>query len=113
MEPHLAEWRGLFRGNTPALVAPADKVEAAEVLRICQQNRIGVVPQGGNTGLAGGAIPQSTPDQPQILMSARRMNRIRDLDAANYTVTAEAGCLVTNSLLAEVEGEPHVTVRDV
>jgi len=94
LAPYLAEWRGLFHGRAPVLVAPATTLDAAEVLRICQRERIGVVPQGGNTGLVGGAIPHSTPERPQILISARRMNKIRQLDSVNYTVTAEAGCLL-------------------
>jgi FAD/FMN-containing dehydrogenase len=105
LDPCLAEWRGLFHGRAPVLVAPANKEEAAEILSICQHERIGVVPQGGNTGLAGGAIPHSTPEFPQILISARRMNRIRDLDAANYTVTAEAGCLLSAVQAAAEEGD--------
>jgi FAD/FMN-containing dehydrogenase len=96
LAPHLAEWRGLFQGSAPVLVAPANTAEVAEVLRLCQRENIGVVPQGGNTGLAGGAIPHSSAETPQILMSARRMNRMRDLDAENYTLTAEAGCLLTS-----------------
>jgi FAD/FMN-containing dehydrogenase len=95
LAPHLVEWRGLFQGAAPALIAPANREEAAEILQICQRDGIGVVPQGGNTGLAGGAIPQSTGGKPQILISARRMNAVREIDAANYTLTAEAGCILS------------------
>ena len=79
LAPFLAEWRGLFHGCAPVLVSPANTIEVAEVLRICQRDGIGVVPQGGNTGLAGGASPHSTPERPQILLSARRMKNIREL----------------------------------
>jgi D-lactate dehydrogenase (cytochrome) len=94
LAPHLTEWRGLYSGRTPVMLMPADTAEVAAVLRICQARGIGVVPQGGNTGLVGGAIPHSTPQAAQILMSAARMNTIRTLDPVNYTITAEAGCLL-------------------
>jgi FAD/FMN-containing dehydrogenase len=99
LEPHLTEWRGLYHGKTPCMITPANVEEVARVMKICATERIAVVPQGGNTGLVGGAIPHSTPAAPQILLSARRLHAIRNLDAANYTVTAEAGCL-----LADVQG---------
>jgi len=105
LAPFLAEWRGLFHGRAPVLVSPANTIEVAEVLRICQRDRIGVVPQGGNTGLAGGAIPHSTPERPQILLSARRMKNIRRLDPTNYTITAEAGCLLSAVQAAAEEAD--------
>jgi D-lactate dehydrogenase (cytochrome) len=94
LAPHLTEWRGLFRGSAPLLVAPASTAEAARVIAVCADARVGVVPQGGNTGLVGGAIAHSGPGRPEIILSARRLNRIRDLDPANYTVIAEAGVIL-------------------
>lgn len=96
LAPHLTEWRGLYKGRTPVMLAPANTAEAAAILRTCRDQGIGVVPQGGNTGLAGGAIPHSTFDRPQILISARRMNAIREVDTDNYTMTAEAGCILAD-----------------
>jgi FAD/FMN-containing dehydrogenase len=96
LEPHLTEWRGLYRGRTPVMVSPRSTAEAAGILRVCHANRIGVVPQGGNTGLVGGAIPESTPERPQVLLSARRLRRIREIDVDNYTITAEAGCILAD-----------------
>ena len=96
LAPALTEWRGLYTGRTPVLLAPATPDEASEILAICHAERIGVVPQGGNTGLVGGAIPASTPEQPQIVMSARRLTAIRELDPANYTITIDAGCLLAD-----------------
>ena len=98
LEPHLTEWRGLFRGQAGLMVMPASTDEAAGILRVCQARHIGVVPQGGNTGLVGGAIAHSTRAAPQILLSTQRLRAIRQVDAENYTITAEAGCL-----LAEVQ----------
>jgi FAD/FMN-containing dehydrogenase len=96
LAPHLTEWRGLFTGTTSLLVAPASTSEAARVVGICAAARIGMVPQGGNTGLVGGAIPHSVPGRPEIILSAHRLNRIRDLDVANYTMVAEAGCVLAS-----------------
>jgi len=96
LKPHVTEWRGLYHGRTPVMVSPRSTAEAAGVLRICHANRIGVVPQGGNTGLVGGAIPESTPARPQVLLSARRLRGIREIDVDNYTITAEAGCILAD-----------------
>ena len=92
--PHISEQRGLFSGSTPIMLMPSTTDEVVLILRCCNERGIGIVPQGGNTGLAGGAIPQSKPDAPEILLSASRLNRIRDLDAENFTLTAEAGCVL-------------------
>ncbi|MFW2404094.1 MAG: FAD-binding oxidoreductase, partial [Gammaproteobacteria bacterium] len=98
LEPWVTEWRGLYHGRTGLMLAPRNREEVADIMRICNLHRIGVVPQGGNTGLAGGGIPDSRPESPQILLSSRRLRRVREIDADNYTITAEAGCI-----LAEVQ----------
>ncbi|MDH3978774.1 MAG: FAD-binding oxidoreductase, partial [Gammaproteobacteria bacterium] len=92
--PALTEWRGLFSGQVSALLAPETALQVSEILTLCNAEGIGVVPQGGNTGLVGGAIPHSTPQRPEIILSARHMHAIREIDADNYTITAEAGCLL-------------------
>ena len=61
LEPHLTEWRGLYRGAATALVEPGTTAEAAEVVAACAAARVAMVPQGGNTGLVGGAIAQAGP----------------------------------------------------
>ena len=105
LEPHLAEWRGLFHGATPIMLAPASTAEAAAILRICNTHRIPVVPQGGNTGLAGGAIPGQNSDQPQVLLSASRLRKIRATDTDNYAMTVEAGCVLAEVQAAAAEHE--------
>jgi len=92
LAPHLIDWRRRYRGTTPLLVQPASTAEVAEVVRLCAAARVPVVPQGGNTGLCGGAIPAE--DGSEILLSLSRLNRIRDIDAANGTITVEAGCIL-------------------
>jgi len=90
MAPYLVEGRDRFRGATPLIVMPATTEEVARVVRICAETATGLVPQGGNTGLVGGQIPK----EGEVLVSLKRMNRIRALDPANDTVTAEAGCIL-------------------
>jgi FAD/FMN-containing dehydrogenase len=86
------EWRGRLRGKALAVVRPANARQVAEVVKACAAAGASLVPQGGNTGLAVG----STPDQSgtQVVLTLQRMNAIRAIDAANLTVTVEAGCVL-------------------
>jgi FAD/FMN-containing dehydrogenase len=90
--PHLIEPRGLYHGATRLLVRPSSTEEAAAVVRICAQARLPIVPQGGNTGLVGGQVPSE--DRDNIILELGRMDRIRAIDAANFTMTVEAGCIL-------------------
>ncbi|MBK9114299.1 MAG: FAD-binding oxidoreductase [Betaproteobacteria bacterium] len=87
--PYLADWRGRYRGATRAVVKPGATTEVAAVVRTCAEVGVAIVPQGGNTGLCGGATPDATGHE--IVLSLARMNRVRALDAANATITVEAG----------------------
>jgi len=88
-EPYLVDWRGSFRGRARAVVRPGNTAEVAAVVRFCADVGTPVVPQGGNTGLCGGATPDATGDE--IVLALGRMNRVRDIDPANATITVEAG----------------------
>ncbi len=90
--PYLSEWRGRFTGKALAVIRPANTAEVAEVVRLCHQAGQAIVPQGGNTSLVGGSIPFETGSE--IILSLSRMNRIRELDALNHTITLEAGCVL-------------------
>ena len=92
LEPHLVDERGAFRGVSPVLLKPASTDEVAAAVRICAEAGVGIVPQGGRTGLCGGTVPV-TPGG-EILISLERLRRIRDLDAPGFTVTCEAGCVL-------------------
>jgi FAD/FMN-containing dehydrogenase len=94
MDAYLTESRGLYRGETPLILLPSTTAQVAAILRLCTRYRIGAVPQGGNTGLVGGGVPCSTADRPEVLISARRLNRIRAIDPENFSITAEAGCVL-------------------
>ncbi len=93
LQGRLEEWRGLFTGKTPLLVRPVNTAEVAAVMVVCHSNSVAVVPQGGNTGLVGGAIP-GLGERQEILISLERMNRVTEIDASNFTVTVEAGCVL-------------------
>ncbi|MDR2014978.1 MAG: FAD-binding oxidoreductase [Azoarcus sp.] len=90
MSPHLADYRGHYVGRALAVVKPADAEEVAAVVKLCLEAGVPIVPQGGNTGLCGGATP--LPDARSLVVSLSRLDRIRALDAANDTICVEAGC---------------------
>ncbi|HEV7912814.1 MAG TPA: FAD-binding oxidoreductase, partial [Albitalea sp.] len=86
------DWRKRYRGRALAVVRPGSTAEVAAVVRACAAHGAGVVPQGGNTGLVGGSVPDDSGTQ--VLLSLTRMNRIREIDAANLTMTVDAGCIL-------------------
>ena len=92
MSRFLTDWRGRFTGRAQAVIRPADTNEVAAIVRLCASHRIPIVPQGGNTGLVLGSVPDDSGTA--VLLSLVRMNRVRRLDALNNTLTAEAGCLL-------------------
>jgi FAD/FMN-containing dehydrogenase len=89
MAGHLVEARGLYTGEALAVVRPRDRDEVAFVLRECASAGVPVVPQGGNTGLVGGGVPYGG-----IVLSLGRLDRIREVDPVNATITVEAGCIL-------------------
>jgi FAD/FMN-containing dehydrogenase len=86
------DWRKRYRGRALAVVRPADTAQVAAVVRACAAHGASLVPQGGNTGLVGGGVPDASGTQ--VLLSLGRMNRVRTLDAVNLTLTVEAGCVL-------------------
>jgi len=89
---YTTDWRRQFRGAAAAVLRPANTAEVAAAVRLCAESGVAIVPQGGNTGLCGGSVP--TGARQEIVLSLSRMNRIRELDTLNDTVTAEAGCVL-------------------
>jgi FAD/FMN-containing dehydrogenase len=86
------DWRKRSRGKALAVVRPANAGQVAAVVRACAAAGVAIVPQGGNTGLAVGSIPDDSGTQ--VLLSLQRLNAIRAIDAANLTMTVEAGCVL-------------------
>lgn len=92
LAPWLTDWRGKFHGRAAAMLSPATTEEVASIVRLCAQEGVALVPQGGNSGMVGGATPDASGTQ--LLLSLRRMNRIRDLDVGSRIVVAEAGVIL-------------------
>ncbi len=86
LAPKLVEWRGRWSGETPLLVLPRSTAEVAAVVSICAEAGVPITTQGGNTGLVGGQIPHG-----EILLSTERLNRVRDVNAADDAMVVEAG----------------------
>ncbi len=92
MAPFLAEQRGRYQGVAPFVVRPASTAEVATAVRLCAEAGVPVVPQGGNTGLVAGGIPFA--EDGAVLLSLGRLNRIREVNATDYSITVEAGCIL-------------------
>jgi len=92
LQPWLTDWRGRYTGRALALASPASTAEVAGLVRLCGEHGAPIVPQGGNSGMSGGATPDSTGEA--ILLSLRRMNAIRRLDEQAGEVTCEAGVIL-------------------
>ena len=90
LEPFLREWRGRATGEALMVVSPQSTDEVSRVVGACAQAGVSVVPQGGNTGLCGGALPAAG----QVLLSMSRMNRVRHVDPHDYSITVDAGCVL-------------------
>src|SRR5438552_12649181 len=88
--PYVTEERDLFHGRSPLVLRPASTAEVAAICKLASQHKIALVPQGGNTGLVGG----QTPHNGEVVVSMRRMDKIRDVDTASNTMTCEAGVIL-------------------
>jgi FAD/FMN-containing dehydrogenase len=104
MEPFLADWRGRFDSSAVAVVAPRETGELAAIVRCAAEAGVGIVPQGGNTGLCGGATPAAGA-VPSIIVRLARMNRIRAVDPLGNTMTVEAGCILAKAQEAANEAD--------
>lgn len=92
VEPYAIDWRRLFPGKPACVVRPSSTEQVAGIVRICREARVAIVPQGGNTGLAGGAVPDASGTQ--VVLSLNRMAAIRHVDPVGLTIEAEAGCIL-------------------
>jgi FAD/FMN-containing dehydrogenase len=88
--PYVTEERNLFHGRSPLVLRPGSTAEVSAICKLASEHRIALVPQGGNTGLVGG----QTPHNGEVVVSMRRMDKIRELDAASNTMTCEAGVVL-------------------
>ena len=94
LEPHLSEPRGLVTGRTSVMLSPDSTAKVSAIISTCAKAGISVVPQGGNTGLCGGATPDASGTQ--VLLSLSRLNQIRSIDPDDFSMTVDAGCIWVN-----------------
>ena len=103
MAPYLVDERGRYHGKAPMIVRPSSTNEVVAVLRICSEESVPIVPQGGNTGLCGAATPFEHGGE--IVLSLTRMNKVREIDPLNYTITVEAGVILADVQKAAAEAD--------
>jgi D-lactate dehydrogenase (cytochrome) len=101
--PYLVDHRHLYEGRALAVVLPRSVAHVSSVARWCNEQHIGLVPHGGNTGYCGGATPDESGGQ--LVLSMRRLNRIRSVDPLNYSLVAEAGCILADVQRAAAEAD--------
>src|SRR5260221_2368456 len=100
--PYLTEPRDMFRGSSPAVLRPGSVAEVAEILKLANETATAIVPQGGNTGLVGGQIPQHG----EIVLSLNRLDRVREVDPVSNTMTCEAGVTLLRAREAAADVDP-------
>jgi len=98
---YLVDWRGRYRGRARAIIRPGTADEVAAAVRLCAEHGISIVPQGGNTGLVGGGIPDDSGQQ--VLLHLGRLDRVLCMDADNLSMTVEAGCTLAQVQAAASE----------
>ncbi len=96
VDQFLSDWRGVFKGKTKFVVFPSTTEEVSKIVILANKFNIPLVPQGGNTGLCGGATPDNSGNS--ILINFTKLNNIRNIDLLGNTVTVEAGCILENVL---------------
>jgi FAD/FMN-containing dehydrogenase len=92
--PFLTDWRGIYRGRARAVLLPGTVAEVQAILRLARQHRAPIVPQGGNTGLSGGATPDDSGRA--VVLALKRLNQVRAIDPLNNSMVAEAGCILAD-----------------
>ena len=95
LQPHLTEWRGVYEGRALIMVKPRTTDEVVAIVRACADYNTAIVPQGGNTSMCGGAVPDASGEQ--VILNLSRMNRVLDVDAGNFSMTVQAGCLLATA----------------
>ncbi|MCW0235034.1 MAG: FAD-binding oxidoreductase [Ferrovibrio sp.] len=100
-DQYLRDWRGRYEGRALGVILPGNTEEVSRVVQLCSEFGVCIVPQGGNTGLTGGAVPQ---DAAAVVLNVSRLNRVHEVDAANNSMVVEAGCILAN---VRDEAEKH------
>ncbi|WP_426398377.1 FAD-binding oxidoreductase [Ralstonia sp. R-29] len=101
--PYLTDWRKRYSGRARAVLRPANAGEVSALVQLCNAHGVPIVPQGGNTGLCGGATPDM--EGSAVVISLQRMQRVRAVDAINNTITVDAGCILANVQQAAADAD--------
>ena len=101
--PYLTDWRKRYSGRARAVLRPANAGEVRALVQLCNAHGVPIVPQGGNTGLCGGATPDM--EGRSVVISLQRMQRVRAVDAINNTITVDAGCILANVQQAAADAD--------
>ena len=99
LAPYLTEERGLYQGRSPLVLRPGSVAEVSAILKLASKSATAIVPQGGNTGLVGG----QTPHDGEVVLSLKRLDRVREVDPTSNTMTCEAGVILMNAQAAAAE----------
>ncbi len=94
LKKHCIDWRGEFSGDSDLIIFPRSVRQISKILKFCYKNDIAIVPQGGNTGLVGGAVPRKKKNE--IIINLSNLNNIREIDLIGNSVTLESGCILDN-----------------
>ncbi len=103
LEPYVNDWRGIYHGGAAAVVRPGTVEQVAAIVKICAETKTPLVPQGGNTGMCGATVPDAKLSP--VVIALGRMNRIRNVDPLNNTMTVEAGCVLANIQQAAADAD--------
>lgn len=101
MSPFLKDWRKRYQGTALAVVEPESTADVANIIRVCINHQINITPQGGNTSLSGGSVPNIKGNN--LVMRLNRLNHIRHIDTQNNTITVEAGCILQTIQMAAIK----------
>ncbi|MEC7457889.1 MAG: FAD-binding oxidoreductase, partial [Actinomycetota bacterium] len=87
---HVVDWTGRYVGTTPAVVRPGSTAEVADIIRVCREHAVAIIPQGGNSGMVGGSVPLNG----EIVLSMQRLNTIGNIDRLALQVSVDAGVTI-------------------
>ena len=105
IDKYLSDWRGVYKGNTKFVIFPQTTLEVSKIVKLANKFNIPIVPQGGNTGLCGGATPNKSGNS--ILINLSKLNKIRSIDLLGNTISVEGGC-VLQTILSETDKNDRV-----
>src|SRR6266568_8264224 len=94
VQPHLVDWRKRHKGAARAVLLPGSTEAVSQIVKLCARHRVPIYPQGGNTSVCGGSVPDESGDS--VVVNLRRMNRILSIDPQDNSLVVQAGCVLAN-----------------